>query len=422
MRISRYVFLMVLVVVFLREECAHADLFDTFGMDAQGIAMAGARCAGVDNLSALYYNPAGLGKNEGHALGLSYLYTTPSLQVRGATSSVPEDSDLCFGAYIITLGLNINQIVNLPRKASFAFGLSMMDDMTMVRLEDLEEQRYTYVQYGAPIERSAIYLGLGVEVLPEYLYLGVGAHAMIGGDVAANLTLDAQDLSTTQQVTPSEQEIWMEMKMKLNPTAGIIVHPTKAIRVGLSYRDDIEVNLEPFQADLAVNIGSHAAHINACTAIMSFWHPKSYQGGLSYQHGDLTLEVDVTYDRWSQFRLSSPREIRRIAPSFDDVFSYRLGMEYRLPRVTLWSGYQYAPSPVPDQSGESHYLDADRHIVSLGAGTTYKDPWGVLNKPLGLRLAIQDQFLRERTFHAKGYSYTLKGNVICGIISLQLKF
>lgn len=413
---------LVILVLFSIEGSARADLFDTYGFDAQGIAMAGARSAGVDNLSALYYNPAGLGNIEGHSLGLSYLYAYPSMDVSGAATPLPDDSDLRGGSVIIALGLDLKQLINISRQATFAFGLSMMDDGTMVRLEDLEEQEFTYIQYGSAISRSVIYMGLGIEAIPDYLSIGLGAHAMIGGEVAATMTMDAQDLSTTQEVIPSEQNFWMKMEMKLYPILGIMLHPTKDLSLGLTYRKGIDVELDPFLADIALTLGSHAAHINAYTAILSFWHPTSYQAGLAYRMGDLTLEGDITYDRWSEFQQSAPRELRRVTPEFDDVFSYRLGLEYRLSNVTLWTGYQYAPSPLPQTTGGSHYLDADRHIFSLGAGTSYKDPWGVLRNPVGLSAAIQDQYLPEKSFQTAGTSYALKGNVICGTLSFKLTF
>lgn len=413
---------LALSICIMMPTSARADIFDTFGFNAQGIAMAGARCVDVKDLSAVYYNPAGLGERQDHALELSYLYNDARMDVSDGATTVPDDSDLSGGSVIIALGLDIRQLINTSRKATFAFALSMMDDGTMVRLEDLEEQQYSYIQYGSSISRSVIYMGLGIEAIPEYLSIGIGAHAMIGGEVAATMTMGAQDLSTTQQVTPSEQNFWMKMEMKPYPTIGIIGHPTKNLSLGLSYRDSIDVKLDPFIADIALTLGAHAAHINAYTAILSFWHPASYQAGFAYTHGDLTLEGDLSYDQWSDFELSAPRELRRVTPSFDDVLSYRIGAEYRLAHVTLWAGYQYAPSPLPQDTGGSHYLDADRHILSLGIGTSYQDPWGVLRKPLGLSAAFQDQYLPERSFSAAGTDYSLKGNVISGIVSLKMTF
>jgi len=414
--------IIVITTVFILQVPARADVFDTYGFDAQSLAMAGARCAGVDNLSALYYNPAGLGQVEGHSVGLSYLYTNADLNVSGAATPVPDEKDLRGGTVILSLGLDINQLVNIKRPATFAFGLSMKDDGTMVQLEDLEETEYTYIKYGSALSRSVIYLGLGVQAIDDLLSIGFGAHAMIGGEVAATMTMDAEDLSTTQEVIPSEQNFWMKMEMKPYPIVGIKLTPTRDLSIGVAYRKGIEVELDPFLADIALTLGSHAAHIKAYTAILSFWHPTTYQAGAAYSLGDLTLEGDINYERWSDFELSVPRELRRLTPELDDALSYRLGLEYRLTSMKLWAGYQYTPTPLPEDMNGAHYLDADRHIFGIGLGTARTDRWHLLPKPLEISLGIQDKYLPKKTFRSAGTTYSLKGNVLCGFLSLRLPF
>jgi len=414
--------ILVISTLFMMPGLAWADLFDTYSFDAQGLAMAGARSASVDNLSSLYYNPAGLAKVEDHALNLSYLYAYAKLDVSGADTPVPDESDLRGSTVIFSLGLDINKLINVSRQATFALALSMKDDGTMVQLEDLEETEFSYIKYGSALSRSVIYFGVGVEAIKDVLSIGLGAHSMIGGEVAATMTMDAEDLSTTQEVIPSEQNFWMKMEMKPYPIIGIKLTPTKDLSLGFTYRDGINVELDPFLADIALTLGSHAAHIKAYTAILSFMQPTSYQAGAAYRLGDITIEGDINYERWSEFELSVPREMRRLTPELDDVLSYRLGLEYRLTNMTLWAGYQYTPTPLPDEMNGAHYLDADRHIFGLGAGSTVKDPWGVLPRPVELSAAIQEKYLPEKTFRSAGTTYSLKGNVLCGSLSLKLPF
>jgi len=411
-----------MLFIFLTNKHVCADMFDTYGFGTRGMAMAGAICASVDDPSGVYYNPAGLGKVKGHRLDLSYTYTDPSMDVDGMVSGVPKDDDLSFGAFVIAMAIDINKIARLPRQVTFGMGMSLMDDLSLLRLEDLEEYRYTYVKFGAPIKRSAIYLGLGIEAIPDFLWLGMGAHAMVTGDAAANLTLAAKDLSTTQDVIPAEQNIWMNMKLKLNPTIGIIVSPSKGLNIGVSYRDDIDVDIDPFNANLDITIGEHAARINAYTAILTFWNPRAYQAGISYKLEKLAVEVDITRDNWSDFERSIPRELRGAVPKFDDVYSYRFGLEYGFPNLDLWAGYQYAPTPVPDQPGNSNYLDSDRHILSLGIGGDIKKLFGFITHPIWLGITIQDQILRKRSFHKVDTpDYTLKGNVLSCSVSIRVE-
>ena len=90
--------------------------------------------------------------------------------------------------------------------------------------------------------------------------------------------------------------------------------------------------------------------------------------------------------------------------------------------MKLWAGYQYEPTPLPTDMNGSHYLDADRHIFGLGAGTSFKDPWGLLFKPMELSAAIQEKYLPKKTFESAGTSYSLKGNVISGMLSIKFHY
>jgi long-chain fatty acid transport protein len=56
------------------------------------------------------------------------------------------------------------------------------------------------------------------------------------------------------------------------------------------------------------------------------------------------------------------------------------GQEGKRPlvEVPLRAGYVYERSPVPPQLGETNFVDADRHTLSLGAGVTLNAPFALL--------------------------------------------
>ncbi len=399
-----------------------ADIFDTYENGPRGMAMGGALCAEVDDTASLYYNPAGLSKLTGHTLGFGYMYNGASIDVSGPIIGAPTNSDLTLGTYVLDVALDLNKMVRLPRQCTFALGLTLRDDMTFLSLEDTEEYRYAFVQFNSSIKRTTIYLGLGIDAIPELLRLGFGAHSIVVGDATTNLTLGAEDLSTTQHVIPAKADVWMEMELANSPIVGLQLTPFKNLSLGLCYRDGIKVEMDPFFANLDITIGSSAASVAAYTAILSFWNPESYQAGLSYRFGDLLVEADLTLDNWSEFKRSTPRELRRVSPSFNDVISYHLGLEYPVKGFDLRAGYQYAPTPVPDQLGNSNYLGTDRHIVSLGCGTEFKDPLNLLLHPVRVGLALQEQFLKKRTYtKIDSLPYSLSGSVFSATLALQFK-
>ncbi len=423
----KVLFLVFLTLLLVPIFCinAQADIFDTYGFSARGIGMGNALCADAKDPSSIYYNPAGLGRVKGHAGGLAYLYTSPSMDVStnyGSVSGVPKKADLAIGVYIVNLAVDINSIIDIPRQITFGIGLSLMDNLSFINLEDVEEHRYRYIQFGAPLKRSAIYMGLGAEIIPDWIWLGLGAHSMVTGTGVMNMTIEPEDLSTSEYVTPTEQDIWMDMELAISPTAGIIFSLWKKLNIGFSYKDAIDVDIDPFYANLDLTLGSNVVSIPVYTAILCNWNPTYYKAGISYRFSDIMIEFDIFREEWSDFKRSVPREWRRTAPKFEDIYTYRSGLEYVVSIFNIWGGYQYAPSPVPNQPLNSNYLDSSRHILSLGFEVKFDYPESIVKVPFLIGAAIQDQIIEKRTVQKlDGSSYTLKGNVMTYFISLRIK-
>ncbi|MBF0224558.1 MAG: outer membrane protein transport protein [Desulfobacterales bacterium] len=456
MKKTNLILIQVFVLCFLISGSAWADLFDTYGFGAKGMAMGGALCASVDDSSGIYYNPAGLGdmKRE-HYLGFSYLYTMPSMTISGPILDTPKNSDLAMGMIVIDMAFDINKVAKLPVPVTFGLGLSLKDDLGLVNVEDVDESRPRFLQFGSALKRTNIYMGVGSEIFKDFLWFGAGAHAMIGGKAVASLGISAEDLSTDKDVIPSEQDIWMDLKAEMNPIVGFVISPIEDLKLGFSYKDDIAVDIDPFNAPINLHIGDNVATITAYTAILAYWNPKSYRAGASYTLDNLTIEFDIVLEQWSDFKRNVPYEMRRSCPKFDDIILYRIGVEknlsdiilytwervtikdnkvidresieapsgdIKLTNVKLWGGYQFVPSPVPEQTGASNYLDCDRHIVSFGCGAEFKDPFGIVLNPIGISFAFQDQYLPERKINKEdsSYNYTVNGNVMSCYFSLKL--
>jgi long-chain fatty acid transport protein len=108
-----------------------------------------------------------------------------------------------------------------------------------------------------------------------------------------------------------------------------------------------------------------------------------------------------------------PRPTTVIPPDFEDRLVPRLGAEYvlgfgarrkvsgsdvELPlvQIPVRAGYAYERSPVPDQTGRTNFVDADRHTVSLGAGLTLNAPGKILAGTLRLDAHAALSILPER--------------------------
>ncbi len=139
-------------------------------------------------------------------------------------------------------------------------------------------------------------------------------------------------------------------------------------------------------------------------AMNAFFEPSRFTAGLqggyggeSDEGGFVLGEVNLQYTRWSEFTettivipdidldtalgmtISVKGSRSDPEPGFQDTLTPRVGLEGAFPRfkalkvlgpsqLVLRGGYAFVPTPVPEQTGITNYLDADRHEISFGVG------------------------------------------------------
>jgi long-chain fatty acid transport protein len=115
---------------------------------------------------------------------------------------------------------------------------------------------------------------------------------------------------------------------------------------------------------------------------------------------------------------------RDIVMGFHDIVVPRLGVEYHLlERFAVRAGYVLRPTPVPDQSGKTNFLDSTAHLVSFGGGWAFDDPLKMARR-LSLDTAVQMTFLAPREVVKSGPnnnpSYRFTGSQL--VLSVALKY
>lgn len=399
-----------------------ADIIDTYGFSAKNMGKGGAVCAGVSDGSSVFYNPAGLGKIDAFDMDFSYFRTFSSMDISDAPADAADNDDLSFGAMHLDLGLSLNLLSDTNRNIAWGFGLVAMDDGTLAFIEDVEESTYSYVQFGSTVKRITLYTGLGMEIVKDTLWLGIGGHVMISGSAAAMLTLETSSLTTEEPSIPARQDLWMEMDGSLKPILGAIYKPAENINLGVSYKDTTAIDIDRFNANLDLKLGQYAAKIPALLAILASWSPRVYRAGCSYQTGKAEIEVDIVMEQWSDFNQGTAREINRVAPEFKDIYVSHVGIFYMMSKKTnLFTGYVYAPTPVPDQPGASNYLGNDRHIVSIGGERQFDHLFGTMKFPVWAGITLQEQLFKDRTvIKSDGSNYQLQGNIFSLMCTIRI--
>jgi long-chain fatty acid transport protein len=177
--------------------------------------------------------------------------------------------------------------------------------------------------------------------------------------------------------------IGMELQDDINYSynIGMMYKPIETITVGLTYRSECDAD---FEGDVLVN------GVKSGTATMDYNHPQQIQAGVRYQpHSKFSIECDLVWTDWSVNKEQAsildkalPLEVlpgvevpitdETFYREWEDTKQLRFGMEYILnDMITLRGGYFYDPTPIPDNTLDLQWPDADKKTYSLGAGFNF---------------------------------------------------
>jgi long-chain fatty acid transport protein len=402
----------------------HAGPCQTFGLGGQAIAMGGAVAASSADYAATFYNPAGLAFAEGPTLGVGFVYGAPNMRINGVT----QDVDL-IRAFQVGGSLPLGSSKYLGRITLAAAAHVPTSTAIMMGASDPIEPDFVF--YSIDPQRTAIYMGGSVRILP-ILSIGGGVSMLAEAELNLNLNLNSTTFITHH--SPS--------KFNFDPIFGLKVKPTKSLSLAAVYREAKEASLEP-----KLKIFVEDTQVLPTVTILNLFNyePREVVVAAMYEFKErLVVELDVTWMDYSSYQVSTPRYefeeevpdwVRTLMsmhnypdPGFRDIFVPRLGSEFVVNKYfTLRGGYQYQPSPVPDQRGITNYADADKHVLSVGGGVHAFLPPKILEKPIHIDVLFQAHILEERSVVKDDPEdpvgdYTISGDIFFGGIFLKYVF
>jgi len=350
--------------------------FTIYEQGARASALGGAQIAGVNNPSAIFYNPAGLAQLSG-------------LQ-------------LSFGSTVIN--------------SSFAFsGPESVDSWHYTRAKDGQFfPSHLYASYGI---NDWLVAGFGL-----YTPFGLGSkwgsaqEPWVGRQLTTNTELRtlfynpvlsikvADNLSLAIGVMYAQAAVTMEKSLYFTPrnmygesslqadgsgvgfNFGVQFRPLEGVHLGLNYRSNVTLDFKNGDAAFtfpktnnAVVDQEIAATFPVITkASSSIKLPYVFGVGLSYDFTEnLTAEADYVLTAWSSYdkltiAFDDPvagKTKSEAVKDYEDSYSLRFGMEYRIdPMLILRVGYAWDRHAVPDAYVEPSLPEGDRHIYSTGIG------------------------------------------------------
>lgn len=327
-----------------------------------------------------------------HEVSFQYNYAKPAIG-----TNAPNNGDINgIQDHYAGLGmtLDLNNVYDLNRGFRFGLNLILPGSGNLATVNDLNPTVHRYLQRGVSNDRPLIFGGLGVELWKDHLYLGLGFTALIKGQGAILL----KDVPISPEPVTPNQQVILELKPQANETLGLMFHWGK-IRLGFSFRRETFLFVDPLTARAQTTL--LGIQFDFDLAVLDLYHPRTFTYALSYEATEnLLFSVDVSRELWSKYGLSRTKE-RFFTPYYlEDISVPKVGIHYRWNQA--WSfrlGYMRRPSPLPvDMPEEVNWMDSS--TVSYTAGVSYAfipDTGSNLKSPILLDLSLQSQRIKSRT-------------------------
>jgi long-chain fatty acid transport protein len=408
---------------------AGATGYAIYEQGAAALGMAGAATAGVDDASAVFFNPAALARLEGTRFYVGGSALAPMTSVTGTATRPPlgETENMVkqvffpptiYATHRLMKGLGVGLGVNSPYGLGVEWDADEFTGRYITTKVDLQTLNGSACLAWAPNERwsfagGADALFTKVQLRKRSLY--------------SNPLLGVTDLDI----------INLEMKSDFTPgygwNAAVLYTPAASWRVGAFYRSKVVVHVDDAEADFT-QILTGLAPVDAYVAsqlppdqnagtVLRF--PALWSAGVAYDpEPDWTVEADFLWYEWSvfsdlpfYFETTPALNVTRIE-DYKDSWQVRVGAEHRRGDLAYRFGYYYDRSPAPTYSVSPLLPDADRIGVSLGLGWTFgpNRNWTLDGYGLGLFLDRRAGYTLDPygTFQGDYKTFTAMGGVGLG--------
>ncbi|MFO0724916.1 MAG: outer membrane protein transport protein [Myxococcota bacterium] len=345
--------------------------------------------ATVDDASAVFYNPAGLTNIKGTdlQLGVTLFLASGAYEGTGYPAVNPAQTSQRYDTLTTALpvpnfylgrALTDKAYIGFGVYTPYGLGLNWGDDQKFVgrtTVQEIELQTVFFTPTIALKLHDRLSIAMGVSIVPASVYL--------------RRTLGAED--NNQVLFPADlygSEGTVQLSghaLGVGATVGIQATPIDHLKLGLTYHSAVALE---FTGNAHFNIPATApvairANFPDGTVSTSATLPHSFQLGVGWAKGPLTIEADANMTLWAAFdsldiyfdsrlptaKTSAPRNWKA-SPTF------RLGGQYDFGKLgavgvrgRLGAGFDV--SPIPDTTVDPTLPDNARILFSGGLGLLF---------------------------------------------------
>jgi long-chain fatty acid transport protein len=383
---------------------AGGALASGFALKEQGGAGLGNAFAGVtagaDDLSTMFFNPAGLTRFSGNqGMGsLSIIAPTTKFTNRGSTdvlrSSLTggnggdggEDAIVpaFYAMWDYAPDLKFGVAINSP------FGLVTSYDSDWVgRYHGTTSSLKTFNIQPTAAYKITPWLSLGAGVHFDYATAKL-ANAVDFGTVCVSRlpTATCSALGLLPQRADGGVTVQGD-SMSAGFTLGATVEPMPGLRAGIAYRSQVTHELKGranFTVPTAASVLTAGGTVFQDSDVRGrITLPETVGAGIAYDISPkLTVMADAVWTHWSRFKelrfkFDNPLQPDAVTPEdWNDTWFFALGATYRHDeRWTFRFGVAFDKSPIDDDFRTPRIPDQDRRWVALGIGYKLNDSFNV---------------------------------------------
>jgi long-chain fatty acid transport protein len=381
-------------VATLTADHAFASGFQLNEHGARAMAQGGAFAARANDLSAMYFNAAGLAYQNG--LG-AYVGGTMILPRTSFTSPGGKSTDMVNQTFVIP-GIYVGY--GMDNGLAFGVGFNAPFGLGTEWPEGWDGRR---TSLKTDLQNFAINPTIAYKVSDELL-VGVGVSYVFS---SVKLSYNFGTYSSLAPPTPATTDAKVALDATGNAmsfNAGVIYKPMPAMSVGASYRHSTKIDYEGNA--VFSNTQALANFFPGGTGKSTIKTPNQFFVGVSYDVAkSLTLEADYQWIGWSTY--DSLGVILPDGPTFPltgkplqtsskngkdwaDTYMIRVGGEYRCNELSLRLGFIYDASGQPNRTVEPILPDANRVEGTIGIGYA-------LTEKLSIDVAYQIILFSDRT-------------------------
>jgi long-chain fatty acid transport protein len=322
---------------------------------ARAMAQAGAFAARASDLSAIYFNPAGLAFQKGAQIYLGATLIMPKTSFFGPDQlNTNQETKMvsqtftpinAYASYQITDNLTAGIGVNNP----FGLGTKWPSDWSGKFISTEVNLQTFFISPTLAYKMSDKFsVGIGV----NYVTGKVGLKRVLSDPFDPHANTDIEATATSAGFN-----------------LGALYKISDQLSVGASYRSQVKLNATGTATFDPYRIVYPAGGITSSLTL-----PATGFAGVAYSPiQNLSLEADYQYIGWSSYKelaITFQKDNSSVVSpkNYQDTYILRFGGEYTMGCCQLRAGYLYDKSPAPTEYVEPLLPDANRNGFNVGVG------------------------------------------------------